>query len=154
MVDKLVTADWVQEHLNDDNVRLVEVDVDTEAYREGHIEGAVAWNWTTQLQDPVTRDILTKADFEQLMSQAGITPDTHVVLYGDNNNWFAAYALWLMELYGHKNVSLMDGGRVKWLGDNRPTHHRRAGCRFDLVHRAGPGPEHPREAGRCPCGRR
>ena len=121
MVDKLVTADWVQEHLNDDSIRLVEVDVDTEAYREGHLDGAVAWNWTTQLQDPVTRDILTKADFESLMQQSGITPDTHVVLYGDNNNWFAAYALWLMELYGHQNVSLMDGGRVKWLGDNRPT---------------------------------
>ncbi|MCA9846572.1 MAG: sulfurtransferase [Dehalococcoidia bacterium] len=121
MVDKLVTADWVQEHLNDGSIRLVEVDVDTEAYREGHIEGAVAWNWTTQLQDGVTRDILTKADFEQLMANSGITPDTHVVLYGDNNNWFAAYALWLMELYGHQNVSLMNGGRVKWLSDNRPT---------------------------------
>src|SRR5690606_21740036 len=83
--------------------------------------GAVAWNWTTQLQDPVTRDILTKADFEALMQRSGITPDTHVVLYGDNNNWFAAYALWLMELYGHQQVSLMDGGRVKWLADNRPT---------------------------------
>src|SRR5690606_16866438 len=97
MVDKLVTADWVQERLGDDSIRLVEVDVDTEAYREAHVEGAIAWNWTTQLQDPVTRDILTKADFEQLASQAGITPDTHVILYGDNNNWFAAYALWLME---------------------------------------------------------
>ncbi|MEX2372336.1 MAG: rhodanese-like domain-containing protein, partial [Dehalococcoidia bacterium] len=121
MVDKLVTADWVAEHLDDPGVRLVEVDVDTEAYREGHVEGAVAWNWTSQLQDPVTRDILSREDFQALMSKAGIEPGTHVVLYGDNNNWFAAYALWLMELYGHQDVSLMDGGRVKWLGDNRPT---------------------------------
>jgi thiosulfate/3-mercaptopyruvate sulfurtransferase len=121
MVDKLVTADWVQEHLNDPDVRLVEVDVDTEAYGEGHIEGAVGWNWTSQLQDGVRRDIIDRQQFEQLMAESGITPDTHVVLYGDNNNWFAAYALWLMELYGHENVSLMDGGRVKWLADNRPT---------------------------------
>jgi thiosulfate/3-mercaptopyruvate sulfurtransferase len=120
MTDRLVTCDWVQEHGGDPGVRLVEVDVDTEAFREGHIEGAVAWNWTTQLQDGLTRDILDKAGFEALMSQAGITPDTHVVLYGDNNNWFAAYALWLMELYGHQQLSLMDGGRVKWLSDNRP----------------------------------
>ncbi|MDA1009956.1 MAG: sulfurtransferase [Chloroflexi bacterium] len=121
MTEKLVTCDWVREHANDQGVRLIEVDVDTEAYREAHIEGAVAWNWTTQLQDRVTRDIPTKADFEALMSAAGITPETHVILYGDNNNWFAAYALWLMELYGHEKVSLMDGGRVKWLGDDRPT---------------------------------
>jgi thiosulfate/3-mercaptopyruvate sulfurtransferase len=121
MTDKLVTADWVTEHKDDPYVRLVEVDVDTEAYREGHIEGAVAWNWTTQLQDGTTRDILSIGDFEALMSRSGITPDTHVVLFGDNNNWFAAYALWLMELYGHTNVSLMDGGRVKWLSDNRDT---------------------------------
>jgi len=120
MTDKLVTCDWVQEHGKDPGVRLIEVDVDTEAYREAHIEGAVAWNWTTQLQDSVTRDILSKSDFEALMSQAGVTPDTHVILYGDNNNWFAAYALWLMELYGHEKVSLMDGGRVKWLSDDRP----------------------------------
>ncbi len=121
MVDKLVSADWVAQHKDDPNVRLIEVDVDTEAYRESHIESALAWNWSSQLQDAVTRDILTKQDFEELMSASGITPDTHVVLYGDNNNWFAAYALWLMELYGHQDVSLMDGGRVKWLADNRPT---------------------------------
>lgn len=118
MVEKLVTADWVQEHGRDANVRLVEVDVDTEAYREGHIEGAVAWNWTTQLQDAVTRDIISKADFEALMSRSGITPETHVVLYGDNNNWFAAYAFWLFKLYGHKDVRLMNGGRAKWLAED------------------------------------
>ena len=120
MVEKLVTADWVQQHKSDPDVRLVEVDVDTEAYKDGHIEGTVAWNWTTQLQDPVRRTILDQAAMEALLSKAGITPDTHVILYGDNNNWFAAYALWLLEMYGHTNVSLMDGGRVKWLGDQRP----------------------------------
>ena len=121
MTEKLVTADWVQERLDDPNIRLVEVDVDTEAYAEGHLPGAVGWNWTSQLQDGVRRDIINKEQFEQLMSESGIETDTHVVLYGDNNNWFAAYALWLMELHGHDNVSLMDGGRVKWLADNRPT---------------------------------
>jgi thiosulfate/3-mercaptopyruvate sulfurtransferase len=121
VVDKLVTADWVQQHMQDPNVRLVEVDVDTEAYKENHIPGAVAWNWTSQLQDQVTRDIASKQDIERLLSEAGISNDTHVVLYGDNNNWFAAYALWLLELYGHENVSLMDGGRVKWLADARET---------------------------------
>ena len=119
--DKLVTPDWVAEHLNDPNVRLVEVDVDTAAYGEGHIEGAVGWNWTTQLQDQVRRDIIGTEQLEELLSGSGIGDDSHVVLYGDNNNWFAAYALWLLELYGHEQVSLMDGGRVKWLADERPT---------------------------------
>ncbi len=120
MVDKLVTVDWVAEHAGDDNVRLVEVDVDTDAYDEGHIEGAVGWDWTTQLQDQTRRDILTKEGLEQLLSASGVSNETHVVLYGDNNNWFAAYALWLLELYGHEHVSLMDGGRVKWLAEGRP----------------------------------
>ena len=121
MTDKLVTPDWVAEHLTDPNVRLVEIDVDTAAYGEGHIEGAVGWNWTTQLQDQLRRDIISKADLEQLLASSGISNDTQVVLYGDNNNWFAAYALWLLELYGHENVALMDGGRVKWIADERPT---------------------------------
>lgn len=119
MVDKLVSCDWVEAHQNDAAVRLVEVDVDTEAYADGHIAGAIAWNWTSQLQDQVARDILTGDAFAALMDASGITAETHVVLYGDNNNWFAAYALWLAEVYGHQNVSLMDGGRVKWLGDGR-----------------------------------
>src|SRR5262245_3419665 len=108
MTDKLVTVDWVEEHKGDPNVRLVEVDVDTEAYATGHIEGAVGWNWTSQLQDQVARDIASKEELSRLVSEAGIGPDTHIVLYGDNNNWFAAYALWLLELYGHDNASLMD----------------------------------------------
>ncbi len=121
MVDKLVTADWVAEHRDDANVALVEVDVDTDAYGEGHIEGAVAWNWTSQLQDQTQRDILSKEGMEALLGESGIGNGTHIVLYGDNNNWFAAYALWLLELYGHADVSLMDGGRVKWLAESRPT---------------------------------
>ncbi len=121
MVDKLVSTEWVAEHAKDPNVRLVEVDVDTEAYGQGHVQGAVSWNWTTQLQDQQRRDIIAKGDLETLLGKSGIGNDTHVVLYGDNNNWFAAYALWLLELYGHQNVSLMDGGRVKWLAENRAT---------------------------------
>ena len=121
MVEKLVTSDWVVEHGADAGVRLVEVDVDTEAYAGGHIAGAVAWNWTTQLQDSTRRDILSREALEELLGASGIGNDTHVVLYGDNNNWFAAYALWQLELYGHDNVSLMDGGRVKWLAEERPT---------------------------------
>jgi thiosulfate/3-mercaptopyruvate sulfurtransferase len=121
VADKLVTVEWVAEHGGDANVRLVEVDVDTEAYNEGHIEGAIAWNWTTQLQDQQRRDILTREGIEALLGASGISNETPIVLYGDNNNWFAAYALWLLELYGHDNVSLMDGGRVKWLADNRST---------------------------------
>ena len=121
MVDKLVTTAWVAEHRSDPGLRLVEVDVDVEAYGQGHIGGAVGWSWTSQLQDDVRRDIISKPDLERLLGQSGIDYETHVVLYGDNNNWFAAYALWLMELYGHQHVSLMDGGRVKWLAENRPT---------------------------------
>ena len=120
MVEKLVTADWVAQHMHDANVRLIEVDVDTEAYRESHLEGAVAFNWTSQLQDQIRRDIISRPALDLLLSEAGVSNDTHVVLYGDNNNWFSAYALWLLELYGHENVSLMDGGRVKWLADGRP----------------------------------
>ena len=121
VVDKLMSAEWVAQHMRDPNVRLVEVDVDTAAYGEGHLEGAVGWNWTTQLQDQVRRDIISREALEQLLSASGVSPTTHVVLYGDNNNWFAAYALWLLELYGHEQASLMDGGRVKWLADGRPT---------------------------------
>ena len=110
----LVSTDWVADHLNDTRVKLVEVDVDTEAYDQGHIKGAVGWNWTTQLNDVVRRDILSQADFEKLMSQSGIEPGDTLVLYGDNNNWFAAFAFWQAKLNGHKDVRLMNGGRKKW----------------------------------------
>jgi thiosulfate/3-mercaptopyruvate sulfurtransferase len=119
MTNALVSTQWVADNL--DKIRLVEVDVDTTQYETGHIPGAIAFNWQTQLQDQVLRDIISKEELEQLLSQEGITPTNHLVLYGDNNNWFAAYALWLLQYYGHDNVSLMDGGRKKWLAEERPT---------------------------------
>ncbi|HEV3278723.1 MAG TPA: sulfurtransferase [Terriglobia bacterium] len=116
----LVSTEWVAAHGGDANVRLVEVDVDTTAYEKGHIENAIAWNWTSQLQDNVRRDLLGKQQIEELLSQSGIAPDTVVVLYGDNNNWFAAYALWQLKYYGHKDARLMNGGRKKWELEGRP----------------------------------
>jgi thiosulfate/3-mercaptopyruvate sulfurtransferase len=115
----LVDADWVQAHLNDPNVRLIEVDVDTKSYEQGHIPGAVGFNWQKELQDQVVRSPLDKAHLEELLSSAGVSNDTTVVLYGDNNNWFAAWALWILKYYGHNDVRLLDGGRVKWLADKR-----------------------------------
>ena len=110
----LVTTGWVAEHLNDPKVRLVEVDVDTAAYGKGHVRNAVGWNWQTDLNDRVRRDIIDPRSFAELCSRAGIAPDTTVVLYGDNNNWFAAWALWQFKYHGHKDVRLMNGGRKKW----------------------------------------
>jgi len=118
--DRLVSTDWVEEHKSDPDVRLVEVDVDTEAYDTGHIAGAVGWNWSTQLQDPVVRTVAGKENFERLLGDAGISNGTTVVFYGDNNNWFAAYALWLLEYYGHEKLKLMNGGRKKWELEGRP----------------------------------
>ncbi len=117
MTEALVSTQWVADHK--DEVRLIEVDVDTTQYELGHIPGAVAFNWQTQLQNQTLRDIATKEEFEGLLSAASVTPETHVVLYGDNNNWFAAYAFWLFKYYGHDNVSLMDGGRKKWIAEER-----------------------------------
>ncbi|HKW41889.1 MAG TPA: sulfurtransferase [Gemmatimonadales bacterium] len=117
--DVLVSTEWVAAHRTDPGIRLIEVDVDTTAYDSGHIAGAVGWNWQSQLNDPVRRDIPDKQAFSQLLSEAGITPKTTVVLYGDNNNWFAAFAFWLLQLYGHTNAKLMDGGRAKWAGEGR-----------------------------------
>ena len=117
--DVLVTTDWVAQHGNDTGVRVVEVDVDTTAYEQGHVPGALGWNWTTQLCDTLVRDIIPQDKFEELMASAGIAPDTTVVLYGDNNNWFAAWALWQMKIYGHEDVRIMDGGRKKWLAEGR-----------------------------------
>ncbi|MBX3361427.1 MAG: sulfurtransferase [Phycisphaeraceae bacterium] len=114
----LVSTDWVKENLGRPGIRLVEVDVDTKAYDAGHIRGAVGFNWQTQLQDQVRRDIPTKAEFERLLSEAGVSNADTVILYGDNNNWFAAYAFWLFKLYGHKDVRLMNGGRAKWLAED------------------------------------
>ncbi len=119
--DVLVSTDYVAEHLNDGSFKLVEVDVDTNAYAEGHAPGAIGWNWTSQLQDQTRRDIIAKSDLEKLLSESGISNDDTVVLFGDNNNWFAAYAFWVMEQYGHKNLKLMDGGRKKWLDEGKAT---------------------------------
>jgi thiosulfate/3-mercaptopyruvate sulfurtransferase len=118
--EMLVSTQWALDHANDPKVRLVEVDVDTTQYDQGHAPNAIAWNWQSQLQDGVRRDLLTQAAFEDLMSASGIGNDTTVVLYGDNNNWFAAYALWQMKYYGHRDARLMNGGRKKWLEEKRP----------------------------------
>jgi thiosulfate/3-mercaptopyruvate sulfurtransferase len=117
--DVLVDAAWVEQRLDDPKVVLVEVDEDTSAYEKGHIRGAVRLDWKTDLQDPVKRDFVDKATFEQLLSDRGIANDHTVVLYGGNNNWFAAYAYWYFKLYGHDQVLLLDGGRKKWELDSR-----------------------------------
>ena len=116
----LVSADWAQQHLDDPGVRFVEVDVDTEAYAQGHLPGAVGWNWETQLSDGVRRDIVSREELAALLSDSGIGPDTHIVLYGDNNNWFAAWAYWQLGLHGITNVSLIDGGRAYWVANELP----------------------------------
>src|SRR3974377_1306090 len=112
-----VSTDWVAQNLNRPGQRLVEVDVDTTSYEKGHIPGAVAWNWQTQLQDPIRRDLIEKSELERLLGQSGVSKDTTILLYGDNNNWFAAYAFWQLKYYGHKEVKLIDGGRKKWISE-------------------------------------
>jgi thiosulfate/3-mercaptopyruvate sulfurtransferase len=116
----VVSTDWVAEHLDDPNVRLIEVDVDTTAYDQGHIPGAVGFNWTTQLSDRIRRDIPTKEAWERLLGQAGVSRDSKIVFYGDNNNWFAAFAYWIAKMYGHSDVALMNGGWKKWELEGRP----------------------------------
>jgi thiosulfate/3-mercaptopyruvate sulfurtransferase len=116
----LVDAAWAQAHLTDSAVRFVEVDVDTTSYEQSHLPGAVGWNWTSQLADGVRRDIASRDDFSALLSGGGIGPDTTIVVYGDNNNWFAAWAYWQLKLYGHKDVRILDGGRKYWLDHGLP----------------------------------
>jgi thiosulfate/3-mercaptopyruvate sulfurtransferase len=116
----LVSTSWVEEHVKDPRVRVVEVDVDTSAYQQGHVPGSIAWNWTTQLCDRQVRDIVPARALEELLGQSGISKDTTIVLYGDNNNWFAAWAFWQLEIYGHADIRIMNGGRRKWLEENRP----------------------------------
>ena len=118
--DVLVSADWAEQNLNTDKVVFVEVDEDTSAYDGGHIEGAVKIDWKTDLQDPVRRDFVDREQFSALLSERGISNDDTVILYGGNNNWFAAYAYWYFKLYGHQDVKLLDGGRKKWELDGRP----------------------------------
>jgi thiosulfate/3-mercaptopyruvate sulfurtransferase len=117
--DVLVSADWAEQQLGRDGIVFVEVDEDTSAYDKGHIAGAVKLDWQSDLQDPVRRDFVSKEQFEQLLSAKGIADDDTVVLYGGNNNWFAAYAYWYFKLYGHRDVKLIDGGRKKWELDSR-----------------------------------
>ena len=117
--DALVDTDWLEEHVKDPGTRVIEVDEDTEAYEKGHIEGAVGWNWTTDLHTEVGRDYKDQAGFAELLSAAGVGEETTVVLYGGNNNWFAAYAYWLLKLRGFDAVQLLNGGRKKWELESR-----------------------------------
>jgi thiosulfate/3-mercaptopyruvate sulfurtransferase len=118
--EALVSTGWIAEHLTDPKVKIVEVDVDTTAYDKGHVRGAIGWNWQTDLNDRVRRDIIDPRSFAELCGRAGIRPDDTVVLYGDNNNWFAAWALWQFKYHGHKDARLMNGGRKKWELEGRP----------------------------------
>jgi thiosulfate/3-mercaptopyruvate sulfurtransferase len=118
--EKLVSTEWVAGNLDDPGVVLIEVDVDTSAYDEGHPPGAVAWNWTSQLQDQVTRDVASRETVAELLQRAGASDDSQIVLFGDNNNWFAAWAFWQIRYYGHADVKLMNGGRAKWEAEGRP----------------------------------
>jgi thiosulfate/3-mercaptopyruvate sulfurtransferase len=124
--ETLVATSWVEENAGRPGVVVVEVDVDTKAYEEGHVPGAVSWNWTTQLCDTVRRDIAPKEKLEKLLGESGITPQTAVILYGDNNNWFACWAFWQLKIYGHDDVRIMNGGRKKWLAEGRPLSRDRA----------------------------
>src|SRR5690348_8458805 len=120
----LVSTQWVAEQSSsrspNSKIRLIEVDVDTSAYDQGHVAGAVGWNWQTQLQDNIRRDLIDKSTLESLLGQSGVSNDTTIILYGDNNNWFAAWGFWQLKYYGHKDVRLMNGGRKKWLEEKRP----------------------------------
>ena len=136
--EMLVSTDWVAEHLNGDKFRLIEVDVDTTSYEHGHIPGAIGWNWQTQLQDSVRRDLVDKAAMEKLLGDSGISNETPLILYGDNNNWFASYALWQLKYYGHKDVRLMNGGRKKWVAEKRPLTTDHPKLTAVAYHAAGP----------------
>ena len=120
--ETIVETGWVADNLDTENLRLVEADVDTTAYDQGHIPGAVGWNWTTQLNDRLTRDILNKEQMQRLLGESGIGRNTTVVLYEDNNNWFATYAFWQMKIYGHRRLKMMNGGRQKWIDEGRPNN--------------------------------
>ena len=117
--DVLVSTEWVDQHKFDPHVVVVEVDVDTQAYSEGHVPGSLGWNWQTQLCDTLRRDVINKPELEKLLGESGIDNDTILILYGDNNNWFAAWAFWQLKMYGHNDVRIMNGGRKKWVAETR-----------------------------------
>ena len=118
--ESIVETEWVYEHLDDPSVRLVEVDVDTNVFDHGHISGAVGWNWQIQLQQGMVRDLIDKEGMQKLLSDSGISNSTTVILYGDNNNWFACWAFWQLKYYGHQDVRIMNGGRIKWELEGKP----------------------------------
>ena len=118
--ESIVETEWVYEHLDDPSVRLVEVDVDTNVFDHGHISGAVGWNWQSQLQQGMVRDLIDKEGKQKLLSDSGISNSTTVILYGDNNNWFACWAFWQLKYYGHQDVRIMNGGRIKWELEGKP----------------------------------
>ena len=143
--DVLVSTDWVAEHLKDPKIRLVESNEDTLLYSSGHVPGAVHVDWTADLNDQIRRDYVGREAFEQLMSRIGVTPDTTVVFYGDKNNWWACYAFWVFQLFGHTNARVMDGGRLKWEKEKRelsrdvptyPATTYKVAQRNDAPHRA------------------
>jgi thiosulfate/3-mercaptopyruvate sulfurtransferase len=134
----LVSTDWVAQHATDDGVRVVEVDVDTTAYNQGHVPGAAGWNWTTELCDTRVRDIAPMAQLEELLGKSGIDNATTIVLYGDNNNWFAAWAFWQLKIYGHDDVRIMDGGRKKWVAESRDLTADAATFPAKTYHASGP----------------
>jgi thiosulfate/3-mercaptopyruvate sulfurtransferase len=138
MADVLVTTDWVAQHLNDAGIRVVEVDVDTTAYDQGHVPGASGWNWTTELCDTLTRDIIPIKKLEELLGKSGIDNKTTIVLYGDNNNWFAAWAFWQLKMYGHDDIRIMDGGRKKWLAEGKPLSTDKPGAAAKTYKASGP----------------
>src|SRR3989442_13316092 len=119
--DVLVETDWLAQHAKDPSVRVFQGDVDTSAYDQGHVSGAIGLNWKTDLQQHPVRDLIDKKQLETLLSKSGVTPGTTVVAYGDNNNWFAAWFFWLLKYYGHKDAKLVNGGRAKWLAEGRET---------------------------------
>src|SRR5918993_4650542 len=141
----LVSTDWVEAHLNDPSIRLIESNEDTLLYSSGHIPGAVHVDWTSDLNDQIRRDYITREGFESLMSRIGATNNTTVVFYGDKNNWWACYAFWVFQLFGHTNAKVMDGGRIKWEKEKRPLTREtptypatnyKAQDRTDAAHRA------------------
>ena len=135
--DVLVSTDWVAEHLNDPAVRVAESNEDPLLYASGHIPGAVEIDWTRDLNDPLRRDYLRKGGFNALMSRSGVAPETTVVLYGDRNNWWACYAFWIFQLFGHTHARIMDGGRLKWAKEGRELS--REGAKYDATDYAATG---------------